>query len=99
MATNLRTATPTHSSGVLPTEDCHVSGSAGRTGAEGNSAICPTREHLPLYPEPRLSSGGDVGISLTTKAMWRGWSAKRPGRASSLSLVRYRSNDYSVPVA
>ena len=24
---------------------------------------------------------------------------KRPGRASSLSLVRYRSNDYSVPVA
>ena len=25
--------------------------------------------------------------------------AKRPGRVSSLSLVRYRANDYSVPVA
>ncbi len=25
--------------------------------------------------------------------------AKRPGRVSSLSLVRYRGNDYSVPVA
>ena len=24
---------------------------------------------------------------------------KRPGRVSSLSLVRYKSNDYSVPVA
>ena len=24
---------------------------------------------------------------------------KRPGRVSSLSLVRYKGNDYSVPVA
>ena len=50
MASNSRTATPTHSSGMLATEDCHIAGGTGRSGPEGISAIRPTREH------PRLTS-------------------------------------------
>ena len=84
MASNSRTATPTHSSGMLATEDCHIAGGTGRSGPGGISAIRPTREH------PRLTSRTTFVVS-TRRREFRDSSLRRTHALSSAELESPRA--------
>ena len=80
---------------------CQGSGTSSPQHASSKQVAAPSDGRNSAWPRPdgrRTPGTGSCGSSAPSRESPDDACDKRPGRVSSLSLVRYRGTDYSVPL-